>query len=104
MRHYNVRVLWFLPPSDSVQTVAERANMPNDSRVRSNNTCNAIDFLRAGIQPDYILKSSREETIIPRALTSMIGRMPNTTVSRTSYAPNEYQRRAALAAQCAHHR
>ncbi len=54
-RHYNIRVAYFLPPENNFDIVSKRANMPNDTDVRRTNTCDPIDFLNAGIDPDYIL-------------------------------------------------
>ena len=54
-RTYNIRVAYFLPPENNFDIVSQRANMPNDTDVRRTNTCEPIDFLRAGIDPDYIL-------------------------------------------------
>ena len=54
-RHYNIRVAYFLPPENNFDIVSKRANMPNDTDVRRTNKCNPIDFLNAGIDPDYIL-------------------------------------------------
>ena len=71
-KYYDCRVLWFLPPSDAMATVQKRANMPDDGNVRAANTCNAIDFLRADVQPDFMLKYSREETILPSALYDLM--------------------------------
>ena len=39
-----------------MQTVAKRANMPDDIDVRRTNTCDPIDFLQTGIKPNYILQ------------------------------------------------
>ena len=71
-KYYEYRVLWFLPPTNNMEIAAARANMPDDRGVRTANTCEAIDFLRAGLQPDYILKSSAEETIIPDSVHKLI--------------------------------
>lgn len=54
-KHYNFRVAYFLSPEQNLETARARANMPNDADVRRTNTCDPIDFLRAGIDPDYIL-------------------------------------------------
>ena len=54
-RHYNIRVAYFLPPENNFDIVSKRANMPNDTEVRRTNTCDPIDFVNAGIDPDYIL-------------------------------------------------
>lgn len=40
--------------------------MKDDLTVRKQNTCDPIDFLRAGLHPDWFIKSSAEETIIPQ--------------------------------------
>lgn len=53
---YMFKVIWFLPPRNSIDTVVSRANMPNDLAVRCNNTCNIEDFLDCGLRPDYILR------------------------------------------------
>lgn len=52
---YNFRVAYFLSPEQNLETARARANMPNDADVRQTNTCDPIDFLKAGIDPDYIL-------------------------------------------------
>ena len=54
-RHYNIRVAYFLPPENNFDIVSKRANMPNDTEGRRTNTCDPIDFVNAGIDPDYIL-------------------------------------------------
>lgn len=53
---YDFRIAYFLPPENSVQTVAQRANMPNDTDVRRTNTCDPVDFLNANLDIDYILQ------------------------------------------------
>ncbi len=53
---YNFRVAYFLPPENNFDTVAGRANMPNDLDVRRMNTCDPIDFLNSGLDIDYILQ------------------------------------------------
>lgn len=52
---YNFRVAYFLSPEQNLETARARANMPNDADVRQTNTCDPIDFLKAGIDPDYML-------------------------------------------------
>ena len=54
-RHYNFRIAYFLSPEQNLETARMRANMPNDADVRRTNTCDPIDFLNAGLDPDYIL-------------------------------------------------
>ena len=53
---YVYKIAWFLPPKNNFDVAAARANMPNDMAVRRQNTCDADDFLDAGIWPDYILR------------------------------------------------
>ena len=72
-KHYNFRVAYFLSPEQNLETARARANMPNDADVRRTNTCVPIDFLRAGIDPDYILMP-RCGLYNPR-LTSHINRL-----------------------------
>ena len=55
-KEYNFRIAYFLPPENNFKTVSDRANMPNDTAVRRANTCDPIDFLNAGLDPDYILQ------------------------------------------------
>ena len=54
--HYDFRVAYFLPPTNHMNTVNSRANMPNDATVRKHNTCSPADFIRAQLTPDYILR------------------------------------------------
>ena len=53
---YNFRVAYFLPPTHHMNTVKSRANMPNDTAVRTTNTCTSADFTRAGMRIDYIMR------------------------------------------------
>lgn len=89
--YYDYKILWFLPPTNNMEIAAARATMPDDRGVRTTNTCDAIDFLRAGLQPDYILKSSAEETIIPDTLHKMIEIMKVTPgCSGTKFWPKKH--------------
>ena len=72
-KHYNFRIAYFLPPENNLVTAAARANMPNDTDVRRTNTCDPIDFLNAGLDPDYILKPI--ENIYNPRLTAHINRL-----------------------------
>lgn len=68
-RDYDIKTIWFLDPENKMDTIRRRANMPNDEQVRLNNTCQAIDFLRAGLHPDFMIKSTAQEYLIdPRLL------------------------------------
>ncbi|MDR1360708.1 MAG: hypothetical protein LBJ18_00130 [Rickettsiales bacterium] len=62
--NYNFKVAYFLPPENNFEIAGARANMQNDMDVRKNNTCDPIDFLRAGVHPDWFVKSSAAETIL----------------------------------------
>ncbi len=64
-RYYNFKIAYFLPPENNLETAQNRANMPNDIIVRQTNTCMPIDFLRAGLDIDYIL-SPRNGIYNPR--------------------------------------
>lgn len=54
-REYMFRVAWFLGPENAFDIVKQRANMQNDVAVRRENTCAATDFMRAGLDVDYML-------------------------------------------------
>lgn len=54
-RYYNFKIAYFLPPSDNVQIIKTRANMPDDTIVRQKNTCTPVDFVKAGLDVDYML-------------------------------------------------
>lgn len=64
-RRYNFRVAYFLTPEANLETARSRANMSNDTAVRTMNTCNPEDFLNAGLDIDYILKP-RDGKMNPR--------------------------------------
>jgi len=52
---YDIKIAWFIPPQRN-DIVVERANMPDDIKVRKKNTCNIHDFLNERLRPDYILR------------------------------------------------
>lgn len=56
LSEYNFKTAYFLSPAHNLEIAAGRANMPNDIDVRRQNTCTPYDFLRAGLDIDYILK------------------------------------------------
>ncbi|HOY47316.1 MAG TPA: hypothetical protein PLZ05_01790 [Alphaproteobacteria bacterium] len=64
-KEYQFKIAYLLPPNNNFEIAQKRANMPDDDTVRRHNTCNPIDFLRAGLHPDWLIKSSKVETIIP---------------------------------------
>lgn len=53
---YDIKIAWFVPPVDN-NIVKERANMPDDKEVRTQNTCNIFDIFKAlERKPDFILQ------------------------------------------------
>ncbi|MBQ6027422.1 MAG: hypothetical protein IJL21_02625 [Alphaproteobacteria bacterium] len=53
---YNIKTAWFVPPVDD-DIIKKRANMPDDERVRTQNTCNIFDIFKSlGHKPDFILQ------------------------------------------------
>ena len=73
-KEYAFKTLYFLPPENNFEIAQSRANMPNDATVRHTNTCNPIDFLRAGLDIDFLVKCSAGETIISPRLRKFISR------------------------------
>ena len=88
-KYYDYRVLWFLAPENNMEIAGKRANMPDDGLVRTKNTCDAIDFLRADLRPDYLLKSSESETIIPGDLTKLCDYMKQGEITHRA-VPKRY--------------
>lgn len=74
-KQYDFKTLYFIPPENNFQIAKSRANMPDDNQVRTTNTCNPIDFLRADLDINFILKSSSNETIIPTSLQQFLKQM-----------------------------
>lgn len=54
-QEYDFRLAYFIAPENNFETAARRANMPDDLDVRKNNTCTPVDFLRAGLDIDYLM-------------------------------------------------
>lgn len=52
---YDFKIAYFVPPQNNMKTVESRANMPNDTTVRTLNKCNNKAFRKAGLVPDYTL-------------------------------------------------
>ena len=53
---YDIKIAWFVPPVDN-NIVKERVNMPDDEKVRTQNTCNIFDIFKAlERKPDFILQ------------------------------------------------
>ena len=53
---YDFKVAYFMPPAEHMQTVAKRANMPNDAIVRQMNKCNVDDFYKYDLNIDFALR------------------------------------------------
>ena len=58
---YNFYIAWFLPPHEN-NIVAARANMPDDTAVRKQNTCNLQDFLDVNLRADFMLRPRDGQT------------------------------------------
>ena len=54
---YDIKLAWFVPPINNA-IVSQRANMPDDRKVRDTNTCTIHDIFDAGFDdgPDFILR------------------------------------------------
>lgn len=53
---YDIKIAWFIPPLDN-DIIEKRANMPDDTKVRTKNTCAIYDIFNAfGHKPDFILQ------------------------------------------------
>lgn len=53
---YDIKIAWFIPPIDN-DIIEKRANMPDDTKVRTKNTCTIYDIFNAlGHKPDFILQ------------------------------------------------
>lgn len=72
---YEFKTLYFIPPTDNFKIAAGRANMPDDSAVRTTNTCDPIDFLNADLDVDFMVKSSVSGTIIPSSLRQYLSKI-----------------------------
>jgi guanylate kinase len=81
-RDYDIKTAYFLPPKNNFEIAKKRANMKNDDIVRRNNTCDPIDFLRAGIHPDWFAKSSKEEVIFDPRMTKYFATLEKAIMKR----------------------
>lgn len=69
---YDFKTLYFIAPDYNMDIAMERANMPNEDKVRKYNTCNPIDFLRAGLDIDFLIKNTPTEKIISPRLQNFL--------------------------------
>lgn len=69
---YTFKILYFIPPENNYDIARQRANMPDDDNVRRTNTCDPIDFLRADLDIDFVVKCSPNETIISPRLQKLL--------------------------------
>ena len=74
-RQYSFKTLYFIPPDNNFDIAHSRANMPDDARVRITNTCTPLDFLRAGLNIDFLVKCSADETILSPRLQAFLRRL-----------------------------
>lgn len=52
---YAFKIAYFVPSQNNTQIVAQRANMPDDSIVRTQNKCDIQAFNNVGLVPDYTM-------------------------------------------------
>lgn len=74
-RDYSFKTLYFIPPENNFDIAHSRANMLDDNRVRVTNTCTPLDFLRAGLDMDFLVKCSADETVISSRLQAFLRRI-----------------------------
>ena len=55
-KYYDFKILWFLPVDNAESIIKDRQNMPDDNKVRKENTCNINDFTKAKLKPDFVIK------------------------------------------------
>jgi hypothetical protein len=75
---YDFKIAYLLPVDDYLTKASERATMPHDGKLRKTNTCEPIDFLRAGIHPDWFVKSSPEEFLMPSSMIEWLAQTSKT--------------------------
>ena len=56
VKYYNFKILWFQPVTNSNAIIESRQNMPNDKKVRKENTCTIEDFENVHLKPDFVIK------------------------------------------------
>jgi hypothetical protein len=71
---YDFKIAYFLSRDGDLSVAKSRQSMPDDIRVRTMNTCDPIDFLRAGLHPDWLMLSSPEEEIFDRRMMDFIAK------------------------------
>lgn len=62
-QRYDFKTIFFIPPENSMSIAKSRANMPNDTAVRENNTCTPLDMLQANMDIDFMVN---RDTFSPR--------------------------------------
>ncbi len=55
-QYYDFKILWFQPVANIENIVEARQNMPDDKKVRKENTCNIQDFCDVRLKPDFVIK------------------------------------------------
>ena len=56
VKYYDFKILWFQPIENIENIVKARQNMPDDTKVRKQNTCEIKDFEAVHLKPDFIIK------------------------------------------------
>ena len=66
---YDFKIIYFVQSDRDMSIAAGRAVMKDDVYVRTRNTCDPIDFVRAGLRPDWLMRcSAKEEIFDPECL------------------------------------
>ena len=55
-KYYDFKILWFQQADDAESIIKDRQNMPDDNKVRKENTCNINDFEKVNLKPDFVIK------------------------------------------------
>ena len=70
--HYDFKIAYFVNPKNNLAIANARKNMPHDIDVRRENTCNPVDFVHAGLHPDWMMLCSQTETILAKQCMEFI--------------------------------
>ncbi len=54
--NYDFKIIWFQPMINAQNIIKKRVNMPDDEKIRRENTCDMKDFVSANLEPDFTLQ------------------------------------------------
>lgn len=76
-KEYNFKTLYFLPQTNKNSILSKRANMPDDEQVRNVNTCSPLDFLKANLNIDFMIKCGcgKEDNIISESFIKYLSKL-----------------------------